>query len=276
MEEKLQIETTLGRLAVRMCGDGPTALLWHSLLVDETSWDRVIPELSGQRRLVLITGPGHGESADPDRRYTLQECAEAAVTILDALGVYEPVDWVGNAWGGHVGVLFAAGWPERCRTLTMVGSPIQALSRPERMRMFALLATHRLFGPVGFIQEGATAALLSPATRAQDPDAVALVKRCLSKADPAALRNAVVSISIRRPDLSEELPHVSAPTLLVTGTDHEGWTPAQARTACALLPDARTAVVPDAAYLMPLEAPAETARLTMQFWAASGQATVST
>ena len=28
----------------------------------------------------------------------------------------EPVDWVGNAWGGHVGIVFAATWPDRCRT----------------------------------------------------------------------------------------------------------------------------------------------------------------
>jgi hypothetical protein len=47
---------------------------------------------------MLITGPGHEASANPGRRYTMEECAAAAATVLDVLGINEPVDWVGNAW----------------------------------------------------------------------------------------------------------------------------------------------------------------------------------
>ncbi len=46
---------------------------------------------------MLITGPGHGACDDPGRRYTMEECAAAAATALDVLGINEPVDWVGNA-----------------------------------------------------------------------------------------------------------------------------------------------------------------------------------
>ena len=99
------IDTRVGRLRVTDTG-GPsaTALLWHSLFVDERSWERMLRPLADRRRLVVVTGPGHGASGDPGRRYTLDECAAAAAEVLDARGVVEPVDWVGNAWGGHVGV----------------------------------------------------------------------------------------------------------------------------------------------------------------------------
>ena len=43
-------------------------MLWHSLFMDERSWERVEEDLSVERRLVLITCPGHGASADPGRR----------------------------------------------------------------------------------------------------------------------------------------------------------------------------------------------------------------
>jgi pimeloyl-ACP methyl ester carboxylesterase len=59
-------------------------------------------------------------------RYTMEECAAAASTVLDVLGISEPVDWVGNAWGGHVGVIFATTSPARCRTLVTLGTPVQA------------------------------------------------------------------------------------------------------------------------------------------------------
>ena len=73
------VETRVGRLKVTVIGDrGPTALLWHSLFVDERSWNGMLPRLADRRRLVVVTGPGHGASTDPGRRYTLRECAEAA------------------------------------------------------------------------------------------------------------------------------------------------------------------------------------------------------
>ena len=46
MGERHTIETTVGRLAVRVVGDGPAAVLWPSLFMDERSWDRLLPTLS--------------------------------------------------------------------------------------------------------------------------------------------------------------------------------------------------------------------------------------
>jgi pimeloyl-ACP methyl ester carboxylesterase len=262
------IQTEVGALAVRVRGEGRPAVLWHSLFMDERSWERVEPEVAADHQLVLITGPGHGSSSDPGRRYTMAECAAAAATVLDSLGIVEPVDWVGNAWGGHVGIIFAATRPARCRTLVTLGTPAQAYTARERLETALLLVLYRLLGPVRMIRNGVVDTLLSPRTRAADPAAVTMVRNCLEHADRAKLGNAVVSISLRRPDLLPFLPRVSAPTLFITGTDHSGWTPEQATTVADLLPDGSVAVVPDTAYLTPLEAPTETVRLLRQFWAA--------
>jgi pimeloyl-ACP methyl ester carboxylesterase len=267
MDEQHRIDTPVGQLAVRVRGAGQPAVLWHSLFVDDRSWDRMVPELSQQRRLVIITGPGHGTSGDPGRRYTNDECATAAVVVLDQLGIDGPVDWVGNAWGGHVGVEFAATWPERCRTLAMFGTPVAALTTLERLRTYALLGLYRLRGPNSAVVDGATKVLLSPHTLAQDPAAVRLVHDCLRSADRDMLRTAVRSISLNRTNLSDQLGRVTAATLIVTGADHHGFTPDQARTAATLAPNAAAAVVPDAAYLVPLEAPEHSTRLLHQFWA---------
>ena len=267
MEERHTVETQVGPLAVRVVGQGPIAVLWHSLFVDERSWGRVEDELATQRRLIMITGPGHGASGDPGRRYTLDDCAEAARAVLEAVGPDEPVDWVGNAWGGSVGLVFAARWPERCRTLVTLGTPVQSLSLVERARTVSLLIAYRLLGPVGFIRKGVVDVMLSARTRAQDPAAVALVEDALIHADRGALRNAIVSISLRRPDLTQRLAEISVPSLFVTGSDHKGWTPQQAVAASKMLPRGSAAVVADAAYLVPFENPTSTIQLVRQFWA---------
>jgi pimeloyl-ACP methyl ester carboxylesterase len=266
MDERMRISTSVGRLAVRERGEGPPAVLWHSLFVDDRSWLRVERELARDRRLVSITGPGHGQSEDPGRRYDLDDCAVAAGEILGALGVTDPVDWVGNAWGGHVGVVFAATWPERCRTLVTLGTPIQAYSWSARAMFRVMLAGYRVVGMMDFLSRGISDALLSPRTRAEDPEAVELVVDCLRRLDRHSLINAMRSISLGRPDLSPRLGAISCPTLFITGTDHSEWSPEQAEAKAALLARGSVAVVPNTAYLTPLEAPGETVRLIRGTW----------
>src|SRR5215470_3874281 len=118
------VSTRLGPLRVQMIGSGPPAVLWHSLFVDSTTWIRVQQSLAAVRRLLLIDGPAHGGSPPVRRPFTLHDCVGAAVEVLDHLGVDEPVDWLGNAWGGHVGILFADAHPDRCRSLVAVGAPV--------------------------------------------------------------------------------------------------------------------------------------------------------
>lgn len=269
MDERRTVPTGVGSLAVRVRGEGAPAVLWHSLFVDERSWARVEEGLARDRRLVIITGPGHGESSDPGHRYSMDDCAAAAGEVLAALDIRGPVDWVGNAWGGHVGIVFASTQPDRCRTLVTLGTPVQAYTRSEQVLFRVLLAVYRVAGMIGYLSSGIVEALLSPRTRASDPEAVALVRDCLRTMERRALANAMHSISLGRPDLTPRLGAIRCRTVFVTGADHSGWTPEQAEAKCRLLADGSVAVIPDTAYLTPLEAPAETVRLVRDLWGAS-------
>jgi pimeloyl-ACP methyl ester carboxylesterase len=266
-DERMRIPTRVGVLAVRTRGEGPPAVLWHSLFVDDRSWGRVEEELARDRRLVIITGPGHGTSGDPGHRYSLDDCAAAVDEVLVALGIDGPLDWVGNAWGGHVGIVFAATRPDRCRTLVTLGTPVQAYTRSEQLLFRVLLAVYRVTGMIGYLSSGISDALLSARTRADDPEAVAIVLDCLRTMERPALANAMRSISLGRPDLTPRLDAVRCPSVFVTGSDHEGWTPEQAEAKSRLLVKGSVAVVPDTAYLTPLEAPAETIRIIRDLWA---------
>lgn len=274
MKQAQVVETPVGRLAVRVVGQGHPVVLWHSLFADDRSWDRLVPHLAATRQLVIITGPGHGSSGDPGRRYSNEECAAAARLTLESLGIRLPVDWIGNAWGGHVGAI-AAAWPELIRSLVMLGSPIAGLTRLERARTYLLLALYGLSGPSPLVVNGTTNVMLSARTRADDPDAVALVHDCLRRADRRMLRNAVVSVSLRRTDLTALLRKVTQPALIVTGADHHGFTPQQAGAAARLMQHGELAIVPDTAYLVPLEAPDAVAKLVSDFWTTQDEATAS-
>jgi pimeloyl-ACP methyl ester carboxylesterase len=247
-------------------GDGPTAILWHSLFVDDRSWRRVEAGLARDRRLVIINGPGHGGSSDAGRRYSLDDCAAAAVEVLEALGIGGAVDWVGNAWGGHVGIVFAATWPERCRSLITFGTPVGAYGVGQRWLFRVLLGVYRVTGMVPFLASGIIDALLSPATRLRDPEAVALVSDALRAIDRRALTNAMISISLQRRDLTPRLSSIRCPTVFVTGADHPEWNGEQARAASRTLAVGSAAIVAEAAYLIPLEAPEPTLAHVRDLW----------
>ena len=168
-------------------------------------------------------------------------------------------------WGSS----YAATEPDRCRTLVTLGTPIQTYTRAEQVRFRFLLAVYRVVGMVDFLASGIVDVLLSPRTRAHDSEAVALVLDGLRTMKRRALANAMVSISLRRPDLTSRLAAIRCPTLFVTGSDHSGWTPEQAERTSHLLVTGSVIVIPDTAYLTPLEAPEETVRVVRDLWRAA-------
>jgi pimeloyl-ACP methyl ester carboxylesterase len=204
----------------------------------------------------------------PGRRYTLQDCADAAVDVLSAVAITDPVDWVGNAWGGHVGLVLAARRPELIASLVAASSPIHPWERAVRLQtQLVLLPLYRLLGPVGFLTDAVIEGNLSRQTRARDAAATELVRDCFTGADRARMANAIVSIGLHRKDLTPLLGSVRAPTLLLTGSAHPAWSPEQAQAAAARMPQGTSGVVDDAAYLLPLEAPTAFTRAVRQFWA---------
>ncbi len=101
-------------------------VLWDSMVVDSNSWSRVVPALAVHRTLYLVDGPSSGDSDPLDRASDIAGCSDAAAQVLEALReqVAGPVDWVGNAWDGHVEMYLAATHPELIASLVAISAPI--------------------------------------------------------------------------------------------------------------------------------------------------------
>jgi pimeloyl-ACP methyl ester carboxylesterase len=242
-------------------------VLWHSLFVDSTTWNRVARPLAATRRLVLIDGPAHGGNPPVPHRFTLDDCAGAAADVLDHFGIDQPVDWLGNAWGGHVGILFAAAHPGRCRTLTAIGAPVSPLAAAERRQIVLLSSLYRITGPVRPLVNPLVDALLGPRARAHDPDGAALVADAFRRANRRGMYAAIRWLSLRRPDLTPVLDTISTPTLLTTGAHDPMWTTTNARAAAAHLPHGALVILPGSGHIGPLlQAPSDVAALVTGFW----------
>jgi pimeloyl-ACP methyl ester carboxylesterase len=124
----------LAQRHVTPCGDGEA--VWHTWGTGEplvllhggsgswTHWIRNVEALAAAgRRVVVPDLPGFGDSARPPGGQDADGVAPVLAEGLPRLVGDAPVDVAGFSFGGLVGGLLAAGWPQRVRRLVLVGAP---------------------------------------------------------------------------------------------------------------------------------------------------------
>ncbi|RDH75035.1 alpha/beta hydrolase [Mycolicibacterium moriokaense] len=260
-------DTDLGRLHVRRSGTGPPVVLWHSLFVDSRSWGPLIDALAKRRTVYAIDGPSHGKSDSVPRDFTFEEVVASAEQALDRLGLTEPVDWVGNAWGGHVGIRLATG--TRLKTLTTIGTPVQGFTIPEKLTMaWPLVGMYRLAGPSRLVVKLLFDSLLGRDCIAAQPDQAATVMASFQDADRTGMFHAMRSMMLHRAGVEGLLGRIAVPTLVMSVRDDvTGWRPDEASRTCAAIPDCRVEEVAGTGHISPLLIDRDRiARLVTDFW----------
>ena len=272
IEHARRVPTRLGSLFIRRVGRGIPTVLWPSMFVDGHTWDRLLPLLlagARGREYVLIDPPGLGLSEPLRRRTTIAEAADAARDALEALGVGEPVDWIGNAFGGHVGYELATD-ASVVRSFIAISAPVEPVPAELRRKIAVLHPLLRLAGPVRPVENAIVAAMLTSES-AEDTGILRVVMESLARPTRASLSFALRSFILDRPDVADRLARISAPSLFVASDDRGDWSPADAERAAAQAPNARSVTISGARTLIPLEQPAALARAIVDFWRAGAQ-----
>lgn len=264
-ERTLHVSTRLGSLNIREIGTGQPTILWPSMFVDSHTWDPVIPHLTADRRFVLVDGPGLGLSEPLSRTSDITEAADAAVDLMAGLSITEPVDWVGNAFGGHVGFKLASR-PGLLRSLVAVSAPTEPISAELRRRIKLLRPLLRAVGPVGPVRSALLDAMLTESSQADDQRR-RIVLDALARPSRASLARALDSFILNRLDVNDELDDICVPSLFVASDDRGDWSPEDAAAAALRTAGARSVTITGARTLVPLEQPEALAALLQTFWA---------
>ncbi|SFR90468.1 Pimeloyl-ACP methyl ester carboxylesterase [Agromyces sp. CF514] len=237
------------------------------MFVDSRTWDRVLPILRREapdRRYLLIDPPGLGRNEPLHRRSSIVEAASAARDALDSLAVRGPVDWVGNAFGGHVGYELAT-QPGVLRSFVAISAPVEPIAPALRRKIHVLKPLLQAFGAVGPVRSAVIEAMLTDAS-ASDPDILPVVLHSLARPTKAGMALALQSFILDRVDVSELLPRICVPSLYLASDDRGDWSPDDAERAASLTPGARATTITRARTLIPLEQPDAVARELLAFW----------
>lgn len=90
----------------------PLVLLHGGVLTFTASFAALLPELTADRQVIGVELQGHGHTADGDRPFSIGQCAEDVVALLDRLGI-ERADVLGYSLGGLVSIDIATRHPQR-------------------------------------------------------------------------------------------------------------------------------------------------------------------
>jgi pimeloyl-ACP methyl ester carboxylesterase len=154
--------------------------------------------------------------------------------------------------GGLVAQRFALDRPGRVGCLVLMSA---VYDRPDAARRAVLdrVAEAERHGPAAGI-DAALERWFTPAFRAARPDAVAAVRRRLERNDPAGYLAAYRVFATADRELAGRLSAIAAPTLVMTGSDDGGSTPAMARQMSEAIPGAVLDIVEGQRHLLPIEA----------------------
>ena len=235
------------------------------MFVDSSSWDRVLPALAEHRRLYVVDGPSRGQSDPLDRAWAIAACAGAAEDLLAGLGL-SWVDWLGKAWGGHVGIQLAAERPDLVRSLIAISAPTNPISPALRRKVRFLLALYRVLGARGPVGSGMAKSLLTDHTRERDPAGLALLMGPLRAPGRTPMVRAVQSAILNRTNLSGSGRRITAQVLFVTTDDRGEWTPEEARAIARQMPNARELTVSGSRVIPAVERPKELSSAVKEFW----------
>ncbi|MFD9246371.1 alpha/beta fold hydrolase [Streptomyces sp. NPDC059556] len=263
-------ETSPNTLQYRVDGqeEAPVLVLGPSLGTTWHMWDRQIPELTRDWRVVRFDLPGHG-GAPAEPFTSVAELGDRLLATLDSIGV-QRFGYAGCSLGGAVGLDLALRAPHRVASLALVATSPRFGSADEFRQRGVIVRANGLEPMARTAPEQWFTSVFSGAQPAIVDWAVQMVRTT----DPACYIAACEALAVF--DVREALDRIAIPALVLVGSEDQVTGPAEARTLVAGIADARLAVVPGASHLAPVEQPAAVTDLLIEHFAGTAPDTSGT
>lgn len=254
------VETNGLTIAYQRAGGGPPVVFIHGAAGDSRTWAPQFADLTDEFTVLAWDEPGAGGSSDLPHAFNLADIADVLAAMLDTLGL-GPVHLAGNSWGGTIVLEFYRRHPEHVATLILIDTyagwkgslPADEVRARVAGARAMLSARDEDFDPE------------VPGLFAGDPPAqvVDLLAAMAADVRPDTLRTQLPIMA--QTDLSELLPLITVPTLLIWGRDDARSPLRVAHRFHQVIPDSTLVVIDHAGHLSNLERPQQVNHAVRRF-----------
>lgn len=249
----MQIVTADFAMSYAEQGTGRPLLLIHGFPLSKAIWEPQISGLSGTARLLAPDLRGHGKSEATPGPYAMDMLAEDCLTLLDSLGVKQPVVVCGLSMGGYVALALVRNHPNRLAGLILAATRAGADSAEGKTNREKLAARVRENG-IQPVIETMLPKMLSPRTYVTNPALVEQVREIMEETSPEGAVAALLGMR-DRPDSTPLLGRVDLPALVMHGADDQIILVAEAEATRAAIKGSRLEILPNAGHLLNMEQP---------------------
>jgi 3-oxoadipate enol-lactonase len=230
--------------------NAPVVTLSHSLATDISMWEPQLAALRARYRVLNYDTRGHGATEVTPGGYTLDQLAEDARALLQALGIGK-THWCGLSMGGMIGQTLALKHPELFASLSLcdTSSRIPAEARPlwaDRIKTAESQGMEPLVEPT-------LGRWLTAPFRERRKDVEAKVAGMIRATPPKGYAGCCHAISAL--DLTDRISAISLPTLIVVGEEDQGTPVAASKVMHERIKGSELVIIPSAAHLANLEQP---------------------
>lgn len=232
--------------------DGESLLLLQGLGADSRGWALQRMAFGRHFRCYAVDNRGTGRSAKPAGRYSLEQMAADALAVLDAEGV-ERAHVIGASMGGILAQIIAVRAPERTQSLILACTACR--HHEWRRELLEEWAEEVQANGMGALSEDGLRWLVGPRLRRRFGVWINLLARIVLQSPPEPFVSQIHAILDMPDDLRFELKHITAPTLVITGSQDALTPVGDAEELVELIPHAELCVLRGAAHGLMVEAP---------------------
>ncbi len=227
---------------------GPWLTLSHSLACNLHMWDDQMDALTQKYRVLRFDTRGHGLSSAPPGDYTLEQMADDAKGLLDALGITH-THWVGLSMGGMIGQTFALKYPGVFQSLVLADTTSRRPPNAEQM-WGERVTMARAQGMAGVL-DSTLARWFTEPYRNTHKDVMARISEQILSTPVEGFAGACAAIA--KINTLDQLKKIQCPVFIIVGEEDHGTPPDMARAIHQKLPGSELLVIPSAAHLSNVE-----------------------
>ncbi|MEQ8438973.1 MAG: alpha/beta fold hydrolase [Ilumatobacter fluminis] len=261
------------RLHYRESGrrSGPPVLMIQGLGADKHGWDLQRLALAPNYHTIALDNRGAGRSDKPYGAYSLEQMADDAIAVLDAVGV-ERAHVIGASMGGAITQIIGIRHPERVRSLTLACTACQ--HHPWRRELLAEWAEIAQTRGVGAMTAQAARWVIGPRSFRRLTPAIGWMGPLALARPPHAFASQVAGILSIDDELKSLLPSIDVPTLVIVGNQDILTPRGDSEQLADLIPTAELVVVSGAAHGFMIEHATTFNRVMLDFLGRAEQAFV--